>query len=289
MSAGYVAAQHDRMLAGLVKDCYVVAVDLAASPPVCRVSDGEWVSGWVRWHSIAAGKARHWRAPSLNEQGTLISASGDVAQGTFIPGLYGNGGPPPDNRDHVEVWRFEDGGSLIYDWQANSYSITLPSGTVTIKVGSLAGDATPLPEAVQPFPHLLIVQPLDPNAQPYYFNLDTAAFDELRRSTEFRWASQERLTRRPAQQAVGIGEEKITLKGAIFPGFKGGLKQLDTLRSLCSQLKPLTLTTGYGDVLGTWCLKNVEEEQTALLQGGIPRKQAFTLEFARYGDDLQNV
>jgi len=142
MSSGYVAAQHDRMLAGLVKDCYVVAVDLAASPPVCRVSDGEWVSGWVRWHSVAAGKARHWRAPSIDEQGTLISASGDVAQGTFIPGLYGNGGPPPDNRDHVEVWRFDDGGSLVYDWQANSYTITLPSGTVTIKVGSTQAEFT---------------------------------------------------------------------------------------------------------------------------------------------------
>jgi len=142
MSSGYVAAQHDRMLAGLVKDCYVVAVDLAASPPVCRVSDGEWVSGWVRWHSVAAGKARHWRAPSIDEQGTLISASGDVAQGTFIPGLYGNGGPPPDNRDHVEVWRFDDGGSLVYDWQANSYTITLPSGTVTIKVGSTLAEVT---------------------------------------------------------------------------------------------------------------------------------------------------
>lgn len=142
MSAGFVAAQHDRMLAGLVKGCYVVAVDLVASPPVCRVSDGEWVSGWVRWHSVAAGKARHWRAPSLNEQGTLISASGEVAQGTFIPGLYGNGGPPPDNRDHVEVWRFDDGGSLVYDWQAKSYSISLPSGTVTIKVGATQAEVT---------------------------------------------------------------------------------------------------------------------------------------------------
>lgn len=164
-----------------------------------------------------------------------------------------------------------------------------PSLGNILPTGSLAGDATPMQEAVKPFPHLLIVQPLDPKAVPYYFNLDTAAFDELRRSTEYRWASQERLTRRPAQQAVGIGEEKITLKGAIFPGFKGGIKQLDTLRSLGAQLLPLTLTTGYGDVLGTWCLKNVEEEQSALLQGGIPRKQAFTLEFTRYGDDLQNV
>ncbi|EZP31922.1 phage baseplate assembly protein V [Pseudomonas sp. RIT288] len=142
MSGGYVSAQHDRMLAGLVKDCYVVAVDLAASPPVCRVSDGEWVSGWVRWHSIAAGKARHWRAPSLNEQGTLISASGEVAQGTFIPGLYGSGGAPPDNRDHVEVWRFDDGGSLVYDWQTSSYTVSVPSGTVTIKVGSTLAEVT---------------------------------------------------------------------------------------------------------------------------------------------------
>jgi len=106
------------------------------------VSDGEWVSGWVRWHSIAAGKARHWRAPSLNEQGTLISASGEVAQGTFIPGLYGNGGAPPDNRDHVEVWRFDDGGSLVYDWQTSSYTVSVPSGTVTIKVGSTLAEAT---------------------------------------------------------------------------------------------------------------------------------------------------
>ncbi|MGV8860182.1 MAG: phage baseplate assembly protein V [Pseudomonas sp.] len=131
----YASAEHDRMIAALVKQCYVVAVDLAASPPACRVSDGEWTSAWVRWHSQAAGRARHWRAPSLGEQGVLISPSGQAALGTFVPGLYGDGGPPPDNREHVEVWRFDDGGSLIYDWQANSYSITLPAGTVTIKVG----------------------------------------------------------------------------------------------------------------------------------------------------------
>lgn len=138
----YASAEHDRMLAGVVKDCYVVALDLAASPPVCRVSDGNWVSAWVRWHSVAAGKARHWRAPSMNEQGTLISASGDVSQGTFIPGLYGNAGAQPDNRDHVEVWRFDDGGSLIYDWQAKTYTIDLPSGKVIIKVGGSSATIT---------------------------------------------------------------------------------------------------------------------------------------------------
>lgn len=131
----YASAEHDRMLAGVMIKGYVVAVDLDAGK--LRMSDGTgWSSAWVRWHSLAAGKARHWRAPSLGEQGALISPSGDPAQGTFIPGLYGNAGERPDNRDHVEVWRFDDGGSLVYDWAANSYTIKLPAGTVNIEVGS---------------------------------------------------------------------------------------------------------------------------------------------------------
>lgn len=137
----YVSAQHDRMLAGLIIPCSVVGVDLAGG--MVRVSDGAgWTSAWVRWHSQAAGKARHWRAPSLGEQGALISPSGEPAQGTFIPGLYGNAGAQPDNRDHVEVWRFDDGGSLVYDWQAKSYSINLPSGTVTVQVGGSSAVVT---------------------------------------------------------------------------------------------------------------------------------------------------
>jgi phage baseplate assembly protein V len=137
----YATAEHDRMLAGLVIPCRVVAVDLAAAR--VRVSDGgSWTSAWLRWHAQAAGKVRHWRAPSLGEQGVLISPSGDPAQGTFIPGLYGDAGAPPDNRDHVEVWRFDDGGSLVYDWAAKTYTITLPSGTVAIKVGGTEVVAT---------------------------------------------------------------------------------------------------------------------------------------------------
>lgn len=158
-----------------------------------------------------------------------------------------------------------------------------------VPTGSFVTKMTPAPEAVKAFPHLLIIQPLKSESQPYYFNLDTAAFDELRRQTAFRWAGQERLTRGIAQQAVGFGDDKLSLKGSIFPGFKGGLKQLNTLRSMGRNLQPLSLTTGYGEVLGNWCLLSVDEEQSNLLAGGIPRKQGFSLEFVSYGDDLQNV
>ena len=137
----YPSAQHDRMIASMVMPCVVVAVDLTTA--MVRVQSGDWTSAWVRWHSQAAGKARHWRAPSLGEQGALISPSGEPAMGTFIAGLYGNAGAQPDNRDHVEVWRFDDGGSLVYDWAAHSYTIDLPAGNVTVKVGGSVWAMTP--------------------------------------------------------------------------------------------------------------------------------------------------
>lgn len=139
---GYPSAEHDRMIAAMLLPCVVVGVDLEAGR--VRVKAGTWVSAWVRWHSLAAGKARHWRVPSMNEQGVLFSPSGEPAMGTFIPGLYGNAGTPPDNRDHVEAWHFEDGGSLVYDWDAGSYTIDLPSGTrATIIVGGSLVEVTP--------------------------------------------------------------------------------------------------------------------------------------------------
>ena len=130
----YPSAEHDRMIAAMLMPCAVVGVDLSAA--MVRVTNGEWTSAWVRWHSLAAGKARHWRAPSIGEQGVLFNPSGQAGMGTFIPGLYGNAGAQPDNRDHVEAWRFDDGGSLVYDWQANTYTITLPSGQVITRVGA---------------------------------------------------------------------------------------------------------------------------------------------------------
>ncbi|MDD2047325.1 phage tail protein [Pseudomonas putida] len=164
-----------------------------------------------------------------------------------------------------------------------------PSLGNILPTGNFLPAVTPVAEAVKPFPHLLILQPLDGVSPGYYFNLDTAAFEELRRQTSFRWSGQERLSRSVAQQAVSLGEEKINIRGTIFPTLKGGLGQLQTLRSIGRLLRPLSLISGYGEVLGNWCLTNIDEDQSNLLAGGIPRKQAFTLEFVSYGDDLQNL
>ncbi|MGP3789411.1 phage tail protein [Pseudomonas sp. B392_1p] len=164
---------------------------------------------------------------------------------------------------------------------------TSPTKSDIQSTAALGEGATPAPAAVPPFPHLLIATPHG-GGQPFYFNLDTLAFNELMRQSDYKWVGQERLTRRAAQQAVGLGDEKMTLKGAVFPQWRGGLGQLEALRALAARLVPLDLVTGAGHVLGAWCLRSIQEDQSALLRGGIPRKQGFSLEFVRYGDDVQN-
>ena len=73
MSRG-VTGEHDRMLAAMIIPGKVVDVDLQNAK--VRIESRGWVSPWVRWHSQGAGKARHWRAPSMNEQGSLECPSG---------------------------------------------------------------------------------------------------------------------------------------------------------------------------------------------------------------------
>lgn len=123
---------------------------------------------------------------------------------------------------------------------------------------------------------------------PFRFALGQAAFDTLSRATQFNIASQERLTRRAAEQAVSKGSDRITLKGAIFLA-QHGAGHIDRLRELGGAQQPLTLTTGYGEHLGRWYLAQVNEEQAYLFVDGAPRKQIFTLELSRYGEDYQNV
>lgn len=156
------------------------------------------------------------------------------------------------------------------------YGGTRPAGTPAI----------PAPATVGGSPHLLVLQS---GTSFFYFNLKTAPFNQFRRESSYNIAEQVRLLRRPALQAVAKGGETITLQGVIFCAEGAGIGQIAKLRVIAYEQKPVNLTTGFGDVLGSWYLTRVEEEQDGLMANGAPRKQAFTLEFQRYGDDYQGL
>ncbi|WP_199104157.1 phage baseplate assembly protein V [Aquitalea sp. ASV11] len=107
----------DRQLASLIIPGSVSAVQL--KPPRVRVQSGEWESDWQPWLAVAAGQARHWRAPSIGEQAVLINPSGDPAQGFALVGFYTDQFDG-DGRADVIGWHMPDGAVLEYNHASGS-------------------------------------------------------------------------------------------------------------------------------------------------------------------------
>jgi len=122
----------------------------------------------------------------------------------------------------------------------------------------------------------------------YQFALETGAFRELQRHTEYRWASLPRIGRAPAHQFMGLGDESIELQGTIYPHFRGGIGQLSLMRAQAGKGEPLALTYAFervGQYAGRWCIASVQEQRSEFFRDGRPRKIDFQLRLQAYGED----
>lgn len=123
----------------------------------------------------------------------------------------------------------------------------------------------------------------------YQFSIDNAAYQTLQRSTEYRWAAQERIGAADALQFTGFGSDTITLQGVIYPHFRGGLGQVDKMRLTASLGFPLPLVAGTGRVLGVWVIEGVREGQRTFATQGAPLRQDFTISIRRYDGGLRSL
>lgn len=114
------------------------------------------------------------------------------------------------------------------------------------------------------------------------FAISTAAYQELARKAGRRWAQQDVYGKRPVLQDTGPDAETITLAGVIFPEYRGGFRQLDSLRTLMNTGKPQQLISGSGQLLGKWVIESVEERQGTFAALGAPRRQDFTVQLKRF-------
>lgn len=119
----------------------------------------------------------------------------------------------------------------------------------------------------------------------FKFGVTTAAYQELKRTTEWRWPAQDQFGRLAAVQYVGPGNDTISLPGVIFPEYRGGLTLLDDLRDLGDTGEPQTMIDGRGNIIGKFVIERVEEVQQAFASAGVPRKQEFTLNLRRIHDE----
>jgi hypothetical protein len=123
----------------------------------------------------------------------------------------------------------------------------------------------------------------------FQFSIQTAAYQELRRNVEYRWAELNRIAHRPSLQFVGVGKDEIELRGVILPTFQGGIHQVDILRTYAQKGQPQTLTTGRGENWGPWCVLAIVDEQRQMTFKGTPLKIEFSLRLSYYGPDDESA
>lgn len=123
----------------------------------------------------------------------------------------------------------------------------------------------------------------------YIFSLSTAVYQELERKTEYRWVVQERLNQDPALQYTGPGADTVSLPGVVYPSWRGGGGQIDTMRSLAGKGLPQLLVDGAGNIYGRWVIEGVEEKQSVFAAFGQPLKQEFTINLRRYDGGPANL
>lgn len=118
----------------------------------------------------------------------------------------------------------------------------------------------------------------------FVFSLETAAYQDFQRQTEWRHGSTSRIGTNPARQYLGRGDETITLQGVLLPALAGTVLSLDTLRTMADTGKAYPLIEGTGRIYGVWVIDSLTEGRTIFFSDGAARRIEFSLSLKRIDD-----
>lgn len=118
----------------------------------------------------------------------------------------------------------------------------------------------------------------------FVFGLETAAYQDFQRQTEWRHGSTSRIGTNPARQYLGRGDETITLQGVLLPALAGTVLSLDTLRTMADTGKAYPLIEGTGRIYGVWVIDSLTEGRTIFFSDGAARRIEFSLSLKRIDD-----
>ena len=94
---------------------YATVEQLDCTGALVRVRAGDNLTDWVRWFGTYSGAHIDWSAPSIGEQGMLLSPSGILNNGAFLRGLPSEQFQPPSHDEQAFVIRFKNGDTLVHD------------------------------------------------------------------------------------------------------------------------------------------------------------------------------
>lgn len=119
----------------------------------------------------------------------------------------------------------------------------------------------------------------------FAFETQTAPFDQLARSREWRHPGSDRVGHRPATQFAGPGDDQITLSGRIYPGQLGSASATTDLAKMADSGEAFSLVDAEGDVYGAFVIVRLTETGRSILDNGKAAVIEFQLELKRVDDD----
>lgn len=118
----------------------------------------------------------------------------------------------------------------------------------------------------------------------FIFSLETLAYQEFQRQTEWRHGETSRIGTNPASQYLGRGQDTITLPGVLLPALAGTPLSLDTLRYMADTGKAWPLVEGTGKIYGVWVIVSLSETRALFFPDGAARRIEFNLVLKRIDD-----
>jgi len=138
MDFAFELAELKRRMDNMIRGGTIVETDYMAEPPVVKIKDGEFVSGWLPFMTMRAnGQEVSWDAPEIGERVMAISPSGDPANARVIPGaLYCTDHPQPAISADVITRMHKDGAHDTYNRELSTRTIQIPEdGAFKVQVG----------------------------------------------------------------------------------------------------------------------------------------------------------
>jgi phage baseplate assembly protein V len=118
----YRLSMLEQKLNNVVRDGTVEEVQ--SSPPRCRVRSGKLLTDWLPWYSFRAGATSVWSSPSIGEQCTVLSPSGNLAAGKVLRGIPCESYPLPTGATGDTVIQFPDGHTLTHSAEAHEFRLS---------------------------------------------------------------------------------------------------------------------------------------------------------------------
>ncbi len=141
----FALSELQRLLHNLVRVGSIHSVDHGGpdTPARVRVTIGDLVTDWRPYHECRAGGTTTWNPPTVGEQATVLSPSGDLGAAVVLVGLNSIGNPAPSSDPNKTITKYPDGTVVEYDHAAHALLVSLPGGgTANIVVpGSVTIDS----------------------------------------------------------------------------------------------------------------------------------------------------